>query len=165
LLIAQISDTHLLPPTSDQPAASLRADCLRRCVADINQQNPDAVVFTGDTVQHGQPDEYALLLELLAPLQAPLYLVPGNRDNKDALRAAFNDHPRLPKNGEFLHYVVDGASNRIGRHSCSSTTRLSMWATIMSAAIAGLTRRRHLPTSSVVTHKWRECSVATFTGR
>ena len=113
MLIAQISDTHLLPPASDQPAASLRADCLRRCVADINQQKPDAVVFTGDTVQHGQPDEYALLRELLAPLEAPLYLVPGNRDNKDALRVAFNDHPQLPKNGEFLHYVVDDNDVRL----------------------------------------------------
>ena len=107
MLIAQISDTHILPPESDQPAASLRADCLRRCVADINLQKPDAVVFTGDTVQHGQPDEYALLRELLAPLEVPLYPVPGNRDDKIAMRAAFSDHPDLPSSGEFFHYVVD----------------------------------------------------------
>jgi Icc protein len=107
LLIAQISDTHLLSLASDQPAATLRADCLRRCIADINQQQPDAVIFTGDTTQHGQPDEYSLLRELLAPLEAPLYLVPGNRDDKSALRAAFSDHPGLPKNGEFLHYAID----------------------------------------------------------
>lgn len=107
MLVAQISDTHLLPPTSDQPAATLRADCLRYCVADINRQQPDAVIFTGDTVQHGQPDEYALLRELLAPLEVPLYLVPGNRDDKDAMRVAFSDHAALPENGEFLHYVVD----------------------------------------------------------
>lgn len=113
MLVAQISDTHLLSPTSDQPAATLRADCLRRCVADINQQRPDAVIFTGDTVQHGSQEEYALLRELLAPLEAPLYLVPGNRDNKDAMRAAFRDHPQLPKNGEFLHYVVDNNNVRL----------------------------------------------------
>ena len=80
---------------------------------DINQQQPDAIIFTGDTVQHGQPDEYRLLRELLAPLEAPLYLVPGNRDNKDAMRAAFSDHPKLPKNGEFLHYVVDDNDVRL----------------------------------------------------
>jgi len=74
----------------------LRADCLRRCVADINRQQPDAVIFTGDTVQHGQPEEYAYLRELLAPLEVPLYLVPGNRDDNEALRAAFNDLPYLP---------------------------------------------------------------------
>ena len=107
MLIAQISDTHLLSPASDQPTATLRADCLRRCVADINQQQPDAVIFTGDTVQHGQADEYALLRELLAPLEAPIYPVPGNRDDKEALRAAFGGHPTLPRHGEFLHYTVD----------------------------------------------------------
>lgn len=113
MLIAQISDTHILPPASDQPAATLRADCLRRCVADINRQQPDAVVFTGDTVQHGYPDEYAYLRELLTPLDAPLYLVPGNRDDKEGLRAAFNDLPQLPASGDFLHYVVEGLELRL----------------------------------------------------
>jgi 3',5'-cyclic AMP phosphodiesterase CpdA len=102
--IAQISDTHILARGSDHAAVQWRADCLRRCIADIKQQQPDAVIFTGDTVQHGQPQEYAYLRELLAPLDAPLYLVPGNRDDSGALRAAFGDHPNLPGNGEFLHY-------------------------------------------------------------
>lgn len=107
MLIAQISDTHILSRESDQPAASLRADCLRQCVADINRQKPEAVIFTGDTVQHGQAEEYANLCELLAPLEAPLYPVPGNRDDKVAMRAAFSDRPDLPKSGEFFQYVVD----------------------------------------------------------
>ena len=106
MFLAQISDTHILASASDHPAAELRADCLRRCVADINDQQPDAVIFTGDTVQHGQPEEYALLRELLEPLEAPLYLVPGNRDDKVALRTAFSDLPYLPQSGDFLHYVV-----------------------------------------------------------
>jgi len=113
LLIAQISDTHILAPVSDQPAAKLRADCLRRCVADINRQEPDAVIFTGDTVQHGQPEEYARLRELLAPLEAPLYLVPGNRDDKNEMRAAFSDHAHLPKSGDFLQYVVEEHALRL----------------------------------------------------
>lgn len=113
MLIAQISDTHILPPTSDQPAATLRADCLRQTVTDINRQQPDAVIFTGDTVQHGQPDEYARLRELLAPLQAPLYLVPGNRDDKMAMRAAFGDAAYVPGTGEFLHYVIEDHDTRL----------------------------------------------------
>jgi len=107
LLIAQISDTHILASASDLPAAQLRADCLRRCVADINQQHPDVVVFTGDTVQHGQSDEYARLRELFAPLHAPLYLIPGNRDDNEAMRAAFNDKTYLPESGDFFHYTVE----------------------------------------------------------
>lgn len=107
MLIAQISDTHILTPASDQPAAELRADCLRRCVTAINRQQPAAVIFTGDTVQHGQPEEYARLRELLAPLEPPLYLVPGNRDDKRAMQSAFGDHAHLANSGEFLHYTVE----------------------------------------------------------
>ena len=113
MLIAQISDTHILAPASDNPAAELRADCLRRCIADINEQRPDAVIFTGDTVQHGQPEEYAQLRELLAPLEAPLYLVPGNRDDKVALRSTLADQAHLPGNGDFLHYAVEEHTLRL----------------------------------------------------
>jgi len=113
LLIAQISDTHILARASDHPAVQQRAECLRRCVAHINQQRPDAVIFTGDTVQHGQPEEYALLRELLAPLESPLYLVPGNRDDKKELRTAFSDHLHLPRSGDFLHYVVEDHGVRL----------------------------------------------------
>ncbi len=113
MLIAQISDTHILAPGSEHPAAELRAGCLRRCVADINSQQPDAVIFTGDTVQHGSPEEYAFLRELLAPLEAPLYFVPGNRDDKIAMRTAFDDQAFLPENGDFLHCVVENHAVRL----------------------------------------------------
>ena len=113
MFLAQISDTHILSFESDHPAASLRAECLERCVADINRQNPDAVIFTGDTVQHGRSDEYARLQALLAPLEAPLYLVPGNRDDKQQMRAAFGDYAYLPSDGDFLHYVIDDYDARL----------------------------------------------------
>jgi len=38
MLIAQISDTHILAKSSDQAAGAGRAEALRRCVADINRQ-------------------------------------------------------------------------------------------------------------------------------
>lgn len=107
MLIAQISDTHILAPDADHPSVELRAQCLAACVDDINRQRPDAVIFTGDTTQHGQPAEYARLRELLDPLLPPLYLVPGNRDDNAALRDAFRDKAYLPQQGECLHYAVD----------------------------------------------------------
>ena len=112
MLVAQISDTHILPPESDLPAAKLRADCLERCVAAINRESPQAVIFTGDTVQHGRPDEYAWLRELLAPLRAPLYMVPGNRDDNDAMRRAFSDATFLPRTGPFMHYAIEEFETR-----------------------------------------------------
>ena len=114
MLIAQISDTHILAPDPDLPAASLRADCLRRCVADINRQEPDVVLLTGDTVQHGHVDEYAFLRELLAPLTAPLFPVPGNRDDKREMRAAFGEeHAFLSDGGAFLHYAIEDYDVRL----------------------------------------------------
>lgn len=113
MLIAQISDTHILAAGTDHPSADLRARCLASCVEDINRQRPDAVVFTGDTTQHGRPGEYARLRELLAPLAAPLYLVPGNRDDNEELRRAFGDKAYLPATGGFLHYSVEDHAVRL----------------------------------------------------
>jgi 3',5'-cyclic AMP phosphodiesterase CpdA len=113
MLVAQISDTHILSPTSDLPAARLRADCLERCVAAVNRESPDAVILTGDTVQHGRPDEYAWLRELLAPLQAPLFMVPGNRDDNEEMRRAFSDASFLPDTGPFLHYAIEEFDTRL----------------------------------------------------
>lgn len=107
MIIAQISDTHILARSSDQSAGAARAEALRRCVADINRQGADAVIHTGDTVHHGTAEEYAHLSEILAGLQAPLFLIPGNRDRRDALSGAFGHLSYLPANGEFLHYAID----------------------------------------------------------
>ena len=105
--IAQITDTHILARASEQPRGRSRAENLRLCVEDINRQRPDAVVHTGDMVQHGLPEEYEHLREILSLLEAPLYVIPGNRDEREALRAAFGDQAYLPKNGDFLHYTVE----------------------------------------------------------
>ena len=107
MIIAQISDTHILATSSENPVASQRAENLRRCVAHINRQGVDAVIHTGDSVHHGSADEYSHLREILAELDAPLLLTPGNRDRHAELRAAFQHLPYLPRYGEFLHYAVD----------------------------------------------------------
>lgn len=111
--IAQISDTHIEARDSDLAEGRQRADSLRRCVADINRVRPDLVLHTGDTVQNGLPEEYDHLREILAPLDAPIYLVPGNRDSRPAFRAAFGDHSHLPKEGDFLHYTVERYAARL----------------------------------------------------
>jgi 3',5'-cyclic AMP phosphodiesterase CpdA len=107
MVIAQISDTHILARASDDPVGASRAEDLRRCIADINRQAVDAVIHTGDSVQHGTADEYAHLREILAELKAPLFLTPGNRDRQAALRAVFEDFSYLPTDGELLHYAVE----------------------------------------------------------
>lgn len=111
MIIAQISDTHILARSSDQGAG--RAANLRQCIADINRQGVDVVIHTGDSVHQAQSDEYAHLREILAGLQAPLFLVPGNRDRRAALSAAFGNLPYLPPTGEYLHYAVEDLPVRL----------------------------------------------------
>ena len=106
MILAQISDTHILAKTSDDPAGASRSENLRRCVADINARGVDAVIHTGDSVHHGAAEEYAHLREILSDLNAPLYFTPGNRDRKEGVRAALDGLAYLPK-GDFLHYAVE----------------------------------------------------------
>ena len=107
MIVAQISDTHILSPAVDHPSIELRQEWLRECVADINRRHPDAVIFTGDTVQHGRPDEYEILRDCLAALEAPLYLVPGNRDDAAELRNAFSDREYLSGQEGFVQYAIE----------------------------------------------------------
>ena len=113
MIIAQISDTHILAKSSDLSVGASRAENLRRCIADINRQGVDVVVHTGDSVQDGLAEEYAHLREILADLEAPLFLVPGNRDRQDALRHALDQYSYFPKSGDFLHYVVEDLPMRL----------------------------------------------------
>ncbi|MBT8094104.1 MAG: metallophosphoesterase [Gammaproteobacteria bacterium] len=154
MLVAQISDTHILAPDPDLPAASLRADCLRRCVADINCQEPDAVLLTGDTVQHGRADEYALLQRLLSPLAAPFFPVPGNRDDKQVLRAAFTERRFLAEGGEFLHYAIDDYDVRlVGIDSTLSGERKGRFCEARQAWLeATLDARPDMPTLLFIHH-------------
>jgi 3',5'-cyclic AMP phosphodiesterase CpdA len=107
MIIAQISDTHILAKASDDPLGASRADSLRRCIADINRRKVDAVIHTGDSVHHGGTDEYVLLREILDELEAPLFLTPGNRDRHNAVLAAFDNLSYLPRSGAFLHYAIE----------------------------------------------------------
>jgi 3',5'-cyclic AMP phosphodiesterase CpdA len=115
MLIAHITDTHVR--REGELAYSGKIDTARRledAVVFINRfrPRPDIVIATGDLVDYGQPEEYANLRRILGRLEAPLYLIPGNHDKRDTLRAAFADHPYLPKDG-FLHYAVEDRPLRL----------------------------------------------------
>ena len=115
MLLCQISDLHIKP---DRKLAYRKVDTatmLERCVARILAlpQVPDVVIATGDLVDFGTEAEYRLLRGLLAPLTMPLYLLPGNHDAREGLRAVFDDHAYLRQWTPFVQYAIDDHPLRI----------------------------------------------------
>ena len=122
MLVAQISDTHILAPGTlfkariapQSPSAERAyADidtglCLARAVAALNAlvPLPDITIVTGDLVDHGEPAEYHHLRQLLAPLRMPVFVIAGNHDSRAPLREAFGADGYFPPEG-FLHYTVE----------------------------------------------------------
>jgi len=89
--IAQISDLHIVRPGALAYGKVDTAAALARCIAELNRlaPRPDIVVATGDLVDTPTVEEYEHLKRLLAPLQIPLAVIPGNHDARSMLRAAF----------------------------------------------------------------------------
>jgi Icc protein len=106
MIIAHISDTHL---TLDAPDAGRRLHDFASTIADINALDPpaDVIVHTGDIVDNGRQDEYAQALSILKNARAPVFVLPGNKDDRANLRAAFSAGGYFTDRGDFLDYAVD----------------------------------------------------------
>jgi 3',5'-cyclic AMP phosphodiesterase CpdA len=104
MIIAQISDTHL---ALDTPDAERRLSEFASTITDINALDPapDVIVHTGDVVHNGRQDEYAQAAAILATARAPVYVLPGNKDDRAILRAAFFAPDDFVS--EFIDYAVE----------------------------------------------------------
>ena len=106
MLIAHLSDFHVF---ADAPETSLvrrdATDAVRKVVADVAGFSPkfDAVMITGDLVDCGTQQDYDLLKSILLPIDAPVFVVPGNHDHRERLRAAFADSVPFGE-GRYLNY-------------------------------------------------------------
>jgi 3',5'-cyclic-AMP phosphodiesterase len=102
-LLVQLSDPHVGATWAGDrdPVAGLRAavESVRRL-----SDAPDAVLMSGDLAEHGADGEYEIVRELLSQLGAPVYVLPGNHDDRDTLRRQF-DVPG--QTGGPVQYAVD----------------------------------------------------------
>ena len=123
MLVAQITDLHVAPDGSFMRQFVDSNALLARAVAFLNAMapRPDVVLATGDLTDHGTAEEYAMLREILGALEIPLYLVPGNHDEIELLRAEYGT---LEYARESFDFVVDDFAVRlvaldstvVGRH-------------------------------------------------
>lgn len=101
--IVHLSDTHLL--AGNRPLGG-RYDTAAGLTATLDAVErtgvrPDAIVFTGDLTDLGEPDAYRALREVVEPfaarLEAPVVWVAGNHDERPALRAGLFDEKATEK--------------------------------------------------------------------
>ncbi|CAI2018073.1 3',5'-cyclic adenosine monophosphate phosphodiesterase CpdA [Serratia fonticola] len=108
-LIAHLSDLHI---KAGGRLSYKKVDTLGSLHAAISKLNrlvprPDVVVISGDLVDFGRDDEYHTLRQALSAFSIPFYLIPGNHDNRQALRRAFSDARYLEQHPGFIQWVID----------------------------------------------------------
>lgn len=86
--LVQLSDPHLGATWAEGDTVEL----LTRTVEWIRAHGPkpDAVLVSGDLADHATDEEYEQLRQLLDLLAAPIYALPGNHDDRTALRRHFD---------------------------------------------------------------------------
>lgn len=108
MLIAQVTDLHITLPGSPLQRRVDTGSYLIKAVEKLRALDPapDVLLVSGDLVESGLSEEYEFLRGLLAPLTMPIYVIPGNHDEREAMRRSFSDHLYLPQQG-FMHYVIE----------------------------------------------------------
>jgi 3',5'-cyclic-AMP phosphodiesterase len=114
-MLVQLTDLHIREPGRLAYGRVDTAAYLRTAVQSVLRlrQIPQAVVITGDLTDFGRPVEYAHLAELLTPLAMPVYLLPGNHDDRDQMRRSFPAHSYLGGEGGFIQYSVQVGGLRL----------------------------------------------------
>lgn len=111
--LLHITDTHLVGG-DELLYGTVDADArVRQILADIraSQVQPDALVFTGDLADRGQPDAYSKLRGLVEPvaqaLGAQIVWAMGNHDDRATFRELLLD--QAPSTGRSTAYTTSTA--------------------------------------------------------
>lgn len=112
MLIAHISDLHVLAPGELAYGVVDTNPMVERAMTHLAHLAPDLIVITGDLVHNVELIEYQQLKSILSRLTMPVYLLPGNHDSRELIRKVFTDHTYLPSTG-FLQYTVEGHALRL----------------------------------------------------
>lgn len=97
-IVLQLSDPHLLA----EPDARLRGVPTRQTLADVlalalaRHSRIDRIVLTGDLAHDEAPATYQALRSMLGALGQRAHPLPGNHDDRDALRSAFPEPASAP---------------------------------------------------------------------
>ncbi|MBE9066797.1 metallophosphoesterase [Leptolyngbya cf. ectocarpi LEGE 11479] len=94
ILLAQVTDSHLLAQTTGELRGCNPWNSLRTVLQAVSQCSPNGLLLTGDLAEQGDSEAYGHLVDEIAPLGLPTYWLPGNHDCLPTLRQALQDLPR-----------------------------------------------------------------------
>ncbi|MEM8836551.1 MAG: phosphodiesterase [Pseudomonadota bacterium] len=102
--ILQLSDTHIVDEGMVAYGVVDTALHLERAVRYIVDILPkigpiDGMIITGDLTDHGTQKAYERFQSILSPLKMPIFVLPGNHDHRETLRATLSKHDYLPEEG------------------------------------------------------------------
>jgi len=108
VLLVQLSDLHIGGSENGVDPIP-RLEAVIEAVRGLPNR-PDAVLVSGDLTDDGEGGGYRIAREMLARLEVPLHVLPGNHDDRGRIRAAFD----LPGEGdEPVNYSVDVGELRL----------------------------------------------------
>ncbi|WP_349970577.1 phosphodiesterase [Pseudomonas caspiana] len=107
MLIAHLSDLHIRPQGALYKGLVDSNTMCKQAIEHLNalHPRPDVVIITGDLVDEGQPAEYEMARALLAEIEQPLLMIPGNHDDRELFRSAFVQAESATHEGP-LHFVA-----------------------------------------------------------
>jgi 3',5'-cyclic-AMP phosphodiesterase len=85
ITLAQITDTHLFADKNALMRGWPTWKSLQAVVQTVAEAQPDILLLTGDLADKGEGKAYRHLVELLDPLNIPIYSLPGNHDDGSKL--------------------------------------------------------------------------------
>ena len=94
LKVLHLTDTHIYSNAEKRLLGVDTHSTLKQLVelSLEKEGTPDLILLTGDLSNDETEHSYDRLLELLEPLQAPIYFLPGNHDSSENLFAQFAKH-------------------------------------------------------------------------
>jgi Icc protein len=115
MLIAQISDTHISAPGQKTCGVAPMAENLAQCIDSINalDPKPDLVLLSGDVTHSASQDETRHAEDILSALAMPLFVVPGNHDDRQLLSKVFGPEICPLNTDGYADYVVERFPLRI----------------------------------------------------
>ncbi|MGL4666881.1 MAG: metallophosphoesterase [Saezia sp.] len=116
-ILLQLSDIHVVPDVGKNSSWAEVGDAFHlvgRWLGGLSTQ-PDAMIITGDLVDDGRLESYACLKSMLQEFDLPIYVIPGNHDNREHLKKSCPEYMgnALSEGDGFIQYAVNVAGVRL----------------------------------------------------